>query len=220
MNSTRKDYTPALGYRVLTPFLDLALKLFTRENLWRSAFVAQIAPRPAERIIDVGSGTGVLTRALKRAEPKAEICGIDPDPEVLEAAGRLAGAEALDIAYHEGFFTAEFAGAQAPFDKIVTSLVLHQVPLPGKTEIIAAAYRGLRSGGELHVCDYGQQRSAVMRLLFRLTVQMIDGTEDTGHNARGVLPELMHEAGFDPVVEERVLRTATGSISFYRARKP
>lgn len=213
------DYTPALGFRILTPLFDVALRLFTRETTWRAAFVRQIAPAAGERIIDIGAGTGTLTRALLRAGPAAEVSGIDPDPEMLDKARRLAEAEALPINYVEGFFTDAFAAAAGPWDKVVTSLVLHQVPLAGKAEIIGAAHAALRPGGELHVCDYGMQRSWAMRLLFRLTVQVIDGREDTGHNARGVLPELMRAAGFAAVTEERVLPTVSGTLSFYRARK-
>jgi len=219
MMATRKNFTPALGFRFLTPIFDPALRLFTREDRWRPAFVVQIAPRAGERIVDIGAGTGTLTRALKRAAPAAAIIGVDPDPEVLAKAIRQAEAEGLGIDYREGFFGAAFAAAEGPFDKVVTSLVLHQVPLAGKREIVAAAFRALRPGGEFLVCDYGLQRG-LMRLLFVLTVQMIDGFEDTGQNARGIVPRLMADCGFDPISEEHSFKTVTGSISLIRARKP
>ena len=38
-------------------------------------------------------------------------------------------------------------------------------------------------------------------------------------NARGVLPELMHEVGFHQVEETSVIATPTGSISLYRAER-
>jgi hypothetical protein len=57
-----------------------------------------------------------------------------------------------------------------------------------------------------------------MRLSFRI-VQLADGKEDTQHNADGVLPELMADAGFHEVREVEVVPTVTGSISVYVARK-
>ncbi len=57
-----------------------------------------------------------------------------------------------------------------------------------------------------------------MRLLFRLTVQTIDGIEDTQPNADGALPELLKLAGFADVLEIEVIPTLTGSISLYRAQ--
>ena len=75
-------------------------------------------------------------------------------------------------------------------NKIVSSLVFHQVPLEEKVAGLAAMRAALVPGGELHVADYGLQRT-------RLDAQAVsgrpggDGYENTEPNARGVLPELM-----------------------------
>ena len=74
------------------------------------------------------------------------------------------------------------------------------------------------TGGELHVADYGLQRTAFMRKLFRI-VQKGDGYENTEPNAQGVLPELMKEVGFLSVEDTAVVPTPTGSISLYRAKR-
>ena len=76
----------------------------------------------------------------------------------------------------------------------------------------------LVADGELHVADYGLQRTALMRKLFRI-VQKGDGYENTEPNARGVLPGLMQDAGFRDVEETAVIPTPTGSISLYRAER-
>src|SRR5262245_37530499 len=102
--------------------------------------------------------------------------------------------------------------------KIVSSLVFHQVPLEEKQAGLAAMYAALRPQGELHVADYGLQRTALMRSLFRV-VQLVDGFKDTQPNADGVLPALMQKAGFAEVSETAVIATSTGSISLYRAVK-
>ena len=57
-----------------------------------------------------------------------------------------------------------------------------------------------------------------MRVLFRASVQALDGVHDTQPNADGALPRLMCEAGFSTVVEVKQVRTATGSISIWIAR--
>lgn len=58
-----------------------------------------------------------------------------------------------------------------------------------------------------------------MRLLFRLTVQRLDGIEDTQSNADGVLPGLIAEAGFAEVTERARIHTLTGTIAIFTARK-
>ena len=101
-------------------------------------------------------------------------------------------------------------------DKVVSSLVFHQVPLEEKEAGLAAMRAALAPGGQLHLLDYGLQRTPLMRKLFRI-VQEGDGYANTEPNARGVLPELMTRVGFHDVSETAVIRTPTGSLSLYRA---
>lgn len=216
----RRDYTPALGLRALTSLYDAAIAVFTREGTWRRALLAQVAPHAGERIVDIGCGTGTFTRALKGSAPGAEIIGVDPDPQVLDKARARAAAEGLAIDYVEGFFDDSFVEAYGRFTAVSSSLVLHQVSLAEKGEIIRTAFRALVDGGQLHIADYGVQHNALMRLLFRNTVQRIDGREDTEHNARGVLPELMRAAGFTPVEETASFATPSGEITLFRAVRP
>lgn len=97
--------------------------------------------------------------------------------------------------------------------------MFHQTPLEEKRNGLAAMFEVLRPGGELHVADYGLQRTPLMRRLFTI-VQKLDGLENTEPNARDVLPELMRACGFTEVAERAVIPTLSGSISLYWARKP
>lgn len=211
------NFTPALGYHWLSPLYDGAIALMTRERRWRGALLEQVAPRPDERILDVGCGTGTMTIMLKRAEPAAEIIGLDPDDAILARATRKAALARIDVGFLRGFLDAATAARIGPVDQITCSLVLHQIPIEGKKRLLATAHGLLRQNGTLHVVDYGLQRTVLMRTAFRL-IQLLDGFENTGHNARGILPRLMEEAGFTKVEETRVLATVTGSVSMYRAR--
>lgn len=208
-------FTPAAGRPEWTPFYDFAIALLTRERRWRSALLAQTAPQPGDRILDVGCGTGTFAVMLKRAEPRAHVVGLDPDEDVLTRARNKAAKEQAEVMFRRGF--ARDAGAEAAsFTKVVSSLVFHQVPLEEKRAGLAAICLALRPGGTLHVADYGLQRTPMMRAAFR-QIQKLDGFDNTEPNARGVLPELMREVGFAAVEETEVIATVTGSISLYRA---
>ena len=80
-------------------------------------------------------------------------------------------------------------------------------------------YSALHPGGELHIADFGLQRTSWMPSLFRI-IQYVDGYEHTQPNADGILPPLMREAGFAQVKETAVILTLTGSISLYQAIRP
>lgn len=210
-------YTPAAGHHWLTPFYDFGVAVLTREHRWRSALIAQIRPRPGEVIVDVGCGTGSLLVRLGEAAPSARLIGIDPDHAVLARARKRVAAAGLSVELHIGFArqVAELLEGQR-LTKIVSSLVFHQVPMEEKVTALAAMYAALGAGGEVHIADYGLQRTPLMRALFRGVIQNLDGRVNTEPNARGVLPNLMHAAGFRSVEETFVIPTISGSISLYR----
>lgn len=211
-------YTPALGFAGLTPFYDLALRLATRERIWRSKLLNQVAPANGEAILDVGCGTGTFAIALKRRAPEARVVGIDPDPAILDRAAAKATAAGVQVEWRHGYArdVADYAGE---FDKAVCSLVFHQVPLPEKTSGIAAMMTAVRPGGDLHIADYAFQDSWMMRQLFR-TVQLFDGRENTQANADGALERILSELeGASSLPATGVVKTPTGAISLFHVRK-
>ncbi|WP_219513162.1 class I SAM-dependent methyltransferase [Nonomuraea ceibae] len=216
---SEQTFTPALGRLGLTRLYDPVLLALTRERLWRRLVAAQVAPRPGDTIVDVGCGTGTQALLLHRLEPQARIVGVDPDPDTLALARRKSGDAPHAPRWLLGMgdaLTELIAPGSA--DTAVSSLVLHQCPLPMKRAILASAHAVLRPGGKLVIADYGLQRTALMRLAFR-AVQLADGRQDTQPNADGVLPALMTGAGFDDVREAAVVPTVTGSISVYVAAR-
>lgn len=217
--SQTTDFVPALGNHALTGAYDRVLALTTRERRWRAALLALTAPDPSDRIIDVGCGTGTFALMLKQACPDAQVVGVDPDEAVLKIARSKAAGAVHPVEWRQGFGDdlADVLGDR-PATKVVSSLVLHQCPLPVKRKILKAMFDVLAPGGRVLIADYGLQRSRLMRLLFR-QVQALDGFENTQPNADGALPHLMTAAGFSCVEEVSLVRTPTGSISIYRGER-
>lgn len=223
MPSTGDTRADALGERPFTPPLgtgdtedyDRAIRRWTRELRWRGAMLDLLAPRQSETVVDVGCGTGSFAILLKKLHPQILVAGIDPDAQALGIARAKASREAVDIDWRQGF--ADALPAESA-DAVTSSLVFHQVPLAGKRSAMVAMHRALKPGGRLVLADYGRQ-SGLMALLFRLTVQRLDGIEDTQPNADGVLPGLIAEAGFADVEECDRIHTLTGTIAILTARK-
>jgi 16S rRNA G1207 methylase RsmC len=202
----------------LSPLLDVAAGLFSRDGGWRTAFAEQIAPSPHDVIADVGCGDGALAVMLAHMAPRATIIGVDPDPAALARARDRAARAGVKVTFVQEYGrNADQAVPYAAPTKIVSSLVLHKISNAEKRALLEAARRALMPGGILHVADYGAQRTVLMQRLFR-TLQALEGVENTDANARGALPAMIRAAGFEAVEETMSVSTVAGSISFFRAR--
>ncbi|WP_273439991.1 class I SAM-dependent methyltransferase [Mycobacterium sp.] len=215
-----QSFTPAAGDPKYTKYYDTVIALLTREDRWRSAVIARLELTPDDVVVDVGCGTASLAIRIKQQQPGARVIGVDPDPQVLAIARAKVRRAGVQVEFVEGMGdrAVELLGPGLA-TKVVSSLVLHQCPVPMKKAMIANMFTLLRPGGELVIADYGLQRDALMRLGFRI-VQFVDGKRDTQPNADGILPGLIEQAGFADVAEVSVIRTGTGSISLYRATRP
>jgi ubiquinone/menaquinone biosynthesis C-methylase UbiE len=212
-----RAFTPALPVLRL---YDLVVRFATREHVWRAAALARLAPTDDDVLVDAGCGTGSFLARIGQSAPGARLIGVDPDARILaRARGKLARA-GVAARLERGYLSdvdGLLGGGIAT--KVTSTLVLHQVPLAEKRAGLAACHRLLASGGRVVIADYGRQRSATMRTLFKL-VQYVDGFADTQPNADGIVPQLLRDAGFVDVEETDVFATATGSVSIYRATKP
>ena len=211
------NFTPALGHAALTPLYDFAVRLLTRERRWRAKLLEQVSPQDGESVLDVGCGTGTLAIEIKQAVPGVRVVGMDPDPQILQRARSKAKAAGVDIEWRRGFAhkAAEFAGE---FDKAVSSLVFHQVPLEEKSAGLAAMWASVRDGGELHIADYCRQPDWPMRQLFRL-VQALDGWPNTQANVDGAIEDCLGGLSGSAIMPRMVIRTPTGAISLLKLRK-
>ncbi|MGJ8560325.1 MAG: class I SAM-dependent methyltransferase [Litorimonas sp.] len=217
--SPLRAYTPPLRYHRLTPLYDGVIALLTRERTWRTELVRQIDPSSTDFIVDVGSGTGSLALALREVDAEHIYLGIDPDIQALVRARKKLSAFKEKSVFQSGYLTSTSLADYAAPTKIVSSLVLHQVTLDEKSKILALMYSQLSPGGTCIIADYGHQKTRVEKILFRLTVQALDGVEDTQPNADGVIPQLMQNAGFTEVEQTVRIATPTGTISIYRGSK-
>lgn len=214
---TARAFTPALPVLGL---YDLVVRLATRERTWRAAALAELVPTDDDVIVDAGCGTGTFLACIGAVAPRALLTGVDPDERILARAVTKLARAGVRARLARGYLgeLADLLPA-ASATKVTCSLVLHQVPLLEKRAGLAAFHTLLAPGGTLVLADYGEQRTATMRTLFKL-VQYVDGFADTQPNADGILPELLREAGFVDVEETDFFPTLTGSISIYRGTKP
>lgn len=107
-----------------------------------SEIASWLAPKPGERILDLGCGDGVLTAKLVAAG--AAVVGVDTAPSML-AAARALGLDAR-------FGDARELGFEAEFDAVFSNAVLHWVTEPERAA--HSIRRALRPGGQF-VAEFG-----------------------------------------------------------------
>ena len=213
---TKEKYIPALSFNFLTPFYDSAVKLTTREKLFKEKLAEQIEIIPNGRLLDLACGTATLTIALKQKFPQAEIHGLDGDAKILRIARDKASNNKAEIIFTEAFST-ELPYPDNYFDAVVSSLFFHHLTPENKLKTLKETQRVLKPDGNLYIADWGKSANLLMKIA-SLQIQWLDGAT-TKDSYQGKLPELMTEAGFSNIIETADYNTVLGTLRLHRAEK-
>lgn len=100
-----------------------------------AAVLGLLAPKPGERILDLGCGDGVLT--LKLVEAGASVLGTDADPAMVDAAR----AKGLDAEVMDG----QRLSFEGGFDAVFSNAALHW--MPDTAAVFTGVHRALKPGG-------------------------------------------------------------------------
>lgn len=213
---TKEKYIPALSFNFLTPFYDSAVKLTTREKLFKDKLARQIEIIPNGRLLDLACGTATLTIALKQKFPQAEIHGLDCDAKILRIARDKASKNDAEIIFTEASST-ELPYPDNYFDAVVSSLFFHHLTPENKLKTLKETQRVLKPDGNLYIADWGKSANLLMKIA-SLPIQWLDGAT-TKDSYQGKLPELMTEAGFSNIIETADYNTVLGTLRLHRAEK-
>ncbi|MCL8209143.1 MAG: class I SAM-dependent methyltransferase [Actinomycetia bacterium] len=156
----------AAGYDIVSAALSVA-----GIRAWHRSARRALAVRPGQRVLDVGCGTGVVTRDLARdAGPRGEVVGLDPSVGMLAAARRAPRhPAAAPIQWVEGY------GENLPFPDASFDRVTAQFSLRNMMDWrrgLAEMRRVLRPGGRLVVLELLQPTTTRGTLAMRALEQI------------------------------------------------
>lgn len=83
---------------------------------------------------------------------------------------------------------------------------------------MAEIFRVMNKDGQLLIADFGRSKSWIQRILFNI-IRSLDGFKSTDANARGLLPEMISDAGFDNVTIKKRFKTFFGEVQLISAQK-
>jgi SAM-dependent methyltransferase len=202
---------------------DLARRLEERgrapdEAEAREVYLTLLGLAPGERVLDVGCGSGVVTREIaRRVGAGGRAVGLDPSRALLAVARQLAQEAGLAdrIEFREGG-ALQLPFEDATFDAVVCATVLSHVP-NGDTAILELA-RVLRAGGRLGIFDFDSDMTIYSHpdreVTRRIVAAASDATAVDGWLGRR-LPRLFVQAGLDDVRVRGFFPLDTERGSFY-----
>ncbi len=192
------------------------LCLLSKQAEFDTALIATLQPGPADILLDVGCGTGLLCQKISELLDPGQggcITGIDAAGKMIEAARKKRGREHCRF---EAMAAEHLDFPDASFDGVISSLFYHHVPLDLKEKSLQEAYRVLKAGGKLVVADMHKPTTFMGALISHASRWLLLQPQ-IGENIRGMLPELIHGAGFLP---PQIVAHYFGYITLFSTTKP
>jgi ubiquinone/menaquinone biosynthesis C-methylase UbiE len=175
------------------------LMTFGVEDACGQVALSRLALRGGEQILDVGCGTGKLTRRLAAAAasaPGSLVVGLDAAPRMIAVARRKAvGIPTIrfDVGVAESL-----SYADGSFDAAVSTFFFHHINYDLKRRSLSELRRVLRPGARLIVVDVDTPTTVFGRLCAHAGAWLFQ-QDEIRENIRGQLRTAMAAAGFQSV---------------------
>jgi ubiquinone/menaquinone biosynthesis C-methylase UbiE len=206
-------HTRGVTLNWMAPWYDTVCSVFGLGKRFRDRTLAVAELRPGDHVLDVGCGTGVLTRRAADAVGRSgEVWGIDPAPDMvrvaMQEAARVRSSARFEVAVIEALPFEE-----ASFDVALANVVIHHLPPDLKPIGLREVHRVLKPGGRLVVVDLDRPR----HWLWQIVTWPMSLHPNLRDHLRGRTADMLQNAGF---VSVATLGGWVALLTFWSARKP
>ncbi|HNX36009.1 MAG TPA: methyltransferase domain-containing protein [Kiritimatiellia bacterium] len=194
-------------YDLLSPVMTLG-----QEGRYRRLATGLLGLRGDERVLDVGCGTGILTRQLAQAlKTGTDACavGLDAAPKMIQVATRHA-ARISNVRFDVGAAEA-LPYADQNFDCAVSTFFFHHIDAELKRRALAEIRRVLKPGGRLIIIDVDIPYTWFGKLCAWSGYWLFQ-QEEIRENIRGELRKALAET---PFREVRLAARHSGYVSVF-----
>ena len=133
---------------IIAGVLEMRAAIPSQQEMLRD-YLSKISFPENANVLEVGCGTGAVCRVIADWPNVSKVMGVDPSPTLIGKARELSDGVA-GVEFEEGDGKS-LRFDDASFDVVILHTILTHVPEP--EAILAEAFRVLKSGGSLGLCD-------------------------------------------------------------------
>ncbi|CAB1275331.1 class I SAM-dependent methyltransferase [Candidatus Nitrosacidococcus tergens] len=192
---------------------DLECTLVGLSSNFRQATLNYAQLNTGMRVLDVGCGTGVLTRlAAKKVGDMGEIIGVDPSVQMISLAQKKS-LQLQSTAKFELGVIEDLPFLDCSFDLVLSSLMFHHLPNDLKLKGLQEIFRVLKPNGRFLGVDIGEPKHFLWWSILWLYLAI----PNIATNIKGKIPNYLNQAGFEEV---EIMGYWFSLINFWSAKKP
>jgi ubiquinone/menaquinone biosynthesis C-methylase UbiE len=198
---------------------DLIFAILVRDGSWQEVFLASLAPKTNDRILNFGLGGLSTVVSFAVRYPEATFVRVTPNAKNAEKMQRsvlrkqLLNLSVVDVARSE-----KLPFDAGSFDTVLCILALHDRPPVEKLGVVKEIVRVLRRGGTLYAADFDKPENHGEGGILEFA-RRIWGSVAVASHMDGSWTGILAKAGLAGVKRQSSHSIGIGRISIVRARK-
>lgn len=194
-------------------------RIFLTDPLWQEPLLRSVAPRPGERILDVGDAIAGTALKLAKRCPNVHIVASSWSSQPGSVPiGRLKSAGIKALPLEVGLAAARYPVDAASFDKVVATMVFYHLDPHEKLGLAREVFRVLRRGGTLHMAEMDKPETKREGYFLKIAGSVVP-TESLAPHLDGTWVATLSKAGFVGIRRLSSHSLTTARVLVLRARR-